>query len=129
MINVTAAIIKDEHNRILIARRRPGKSLAGFWEFPGGKIEEGETPEESLARELKEEMNLVVRVGAFVGENLHHYEGFSIRLMAYLTEIMAGEMQLTDHDQVDWVTVEEMERYSLAPADVPLVSMLRISDD
>ncbi len=125
MICVTAAIITDNDNRILIARRKPGKSLAGYWEFPGGKIEDGETPEESLARELKEEMNLVVRVGSFVGENVHHYEGFSIRLMAYQTEIVTGEMQLTDHDQVVWVTMDEMKEYRLAPADVPLLEMMK----
>ena len=124
MINVTAAIIKDENNRFLIARRRPGKSLAGFWEFPGGKIEKGETPEESLARELKEEMNLVVKVKGFVGENVHHYEGFSITLMAYETKIIEGDMRLTDHDRVQWVTVEEMGSYRLAPADVPLVAKI-----
>ena len=124
MINVTAAIIRDENHCILIARRRPGKSLAGFWEFPGGKIEEGETPEESLARELKEEMNLVVKVKGFVGENVHHYEGFSIKLMAYETVIIEGEVRLTDHDQVEWVTVEDMEGYQLAPADIPIANKL-----
>jgi len=127
MINVTAAIIKDENDRILIARRCPGKSLAGFWEFPGGKIEEGETPEESLARELKEEMNLEVKVKGFVGENVHHYEGFSIRLMAYEAEIVAGEMKLTDHDQVEWVAMDEMIGYQLAPADVPIANNLDVN--
>ena len=61
-------------------------------------------------------------MGSFVGENVHHYEGISIRLMAYETEIIEGEMCLKDHDLVEWVTVEEMAEYRLAPADIPLVS-------
>ena len=77
-----------------------------------------------MARELKEEMNLVVKVKGFVGENVHHYEGFSITLMAYETKIIEGDMRLTDHDRVQWVTVEEMGSYRLAPADVPLVAKI-----
>jgi 8-oxo-dGTP diphosphatase len=124
-MNVTAAIIKNTKGEVLIARRKVGKKLAGYWEFPGGKIEEGETPEESLARELKEEMNLNVRVKDFIGENIHHYEGFSIRLMAYETVILEGDMKLTDHDAVKWVSIEEIGKADeLAPADVPLVKTI-----
>lgn len=124
MINVTAAIIKNTQGEVLIARRKLGKALAGYWEFPGGKIEEGETPEESLARELKEEMNLNVQVGDFIGENTHCYEGFSIRLMAYEVVILAGDMKLTDHDAIQWVVPNKLGCYPLAPADIPLARTL-----
>ena len=124
MIKVVAAILEKE-DKILIAKKREGKPLAGLWEFPGGKIEEGETPEESLIRELMEEMNIKVRVKAYVGESVYDYgEGKVISLKGFTAEIVEGDIKLTDHDEYKWVTLEEINRYDLAPADIPLISMI-----
>ena len=122
MIKVVAAILEKE-NKILIAKKREGKPLAGLWEFPGGKIEEGETPEESLIRELMEEMNIKVRVNEYVGESIYDYgDGKVISLKGFTAEIIEGDIKLTDHDEYKWVTLEEVCNYRIAPADIPLIS-------
>lgn len=121
MIEVVAAILEKE-NKILIAKKREGKPLAGLWEFPGGKIEEGETPEESLIRELMEEMNIKVRVNEYVGESIYDYgDGKVISLKGFTAEIIEGDIKLTDHDEYKWVTLEEICNYRIAPADIPLI--------
>jgi 8-oxo-dGTP diphosphatase len=124
MIDVVAAIIINHKNEILIARRKPEKSQGGLWEFPGGKIEQGETPEESLKRELKEEMNIEVEIYNYFGENIHHYEKISIRLIAYKCRLLSGDFTLTDHDKIQWINYRDFEKYQFAPADIPLVSKL-----
>ena len=122
MIKVVAAILEKE-DKILIAKKREGKPLAGLWEFPGGKIEEGETPEESLIRELMEEMNIKVRVNEYVGESIYDYgDGKVISLKGFTAEIIEGNIKLTDHDEYKWVTLEEICNYRIAPADIPLIS-------
>lgn len=122
MIKVVAAILEKE-DKILIAKKREGKPLAGLWEFPGGKIEEGETPEESLIRELMEEMNIKVRVNEYVGESIYDYgDGKVISLKGFTAEIIEGDIKLTDHDEYKWVTLEEICNYRIAPADIPLIS-------
>lgn len=122
MIKVVAAILEKE-NKILIAKKREGKPLSGLWEFPGGKIEEGETPEESLIRELMEEMNIKVRVNEYVGESIYDYgDGKVISLKGFTAEIIEGDIKLTDHDEYKWVTLEEICNYRIAPADIPLIS-------
>ena len=124
MIKVVAAILEKE-DKILIAKKREGKPLAGLWEFPGGKIEEGETPEENLIRELMEEMNIKVRVNEYVGESIYDYgDGKVISLKGFTAEIIEGDIKLTDHDEYKWVTLEEIYNYKVAPADIPLISKI-----
>lgn len=123
MIKVVAGILKKD-DKILIARKKEGKSLAGYWEFPGGKIEEGETPQESLIRELMEEMRIKVKVNEYVGESIYDYGNIVISLKGYLAEILEGEITLTDHDKYEWVTLEEVCSYKIAPADIQLVEDL-----
>ena len=84
-IDVTAAVIIAD-NQVLAARRKAGSHLAGFWEFPGGKIEAGETPEVCLQRELKEELGITSKIGRFLGESLYDYDVKIVRLMAYKVE-------------------------------------------
>ena len=117
---VTAAIIR-KGAKILIARRAPNKHLAGFWEFPGGKIEEGETPQECLKRELEEELGIVVSVGTFFMENEHHYEDKIILLKAYECDHISGDIILNDHDQIEWVETAEFVNFKFAPADIPFI--------
>ncbi len=119
-IDVAAAIIVKDH-KVFLARRKPGAHLAGFWEFPGGKLEEGETPEQCLARELLEEFNIQVRVGHFVGESLYDYGAKLIRLLAYEVEHVSGDFELIDHDEMRWLDESELDDVNWAPADIPLV--------
>ena len=122
-IKVTAAILEKD-GRIIIAQRKSKDHLAGKWEFPGGKIEPGETPEECLARELKEEFNIEVSVGDFLGSNIHHYDHISIELMAFRTIWVGGEINSTDHKDYKWVTIDELDQFDFAPADRPFVDKL-----
>ena len=122
MIEVTAAIL-EEGNKIMIARRGQGKHLAGFWEFPGGKIEQDETPEICLIRELKEEFEIDVTIGNYIGESVFEYPKKTIRLIAFTCEIINGKMKLNDHDKIEWIKFEEIANYNLAPADLPLIEL------
>lgn len=124
MIKVAAAIL-IKNNELLIARRPYGDSLANCWEFPGGKIEAGETPEQCLAREILEELGLKIRVNEFFCKSRFDYPNKSIMLFAYYCELVSGEAQLNAHDQIDWVLVSQLENYSFAPADIPIVRKLQ----
>lgn len=125
IIKVVAAILQKE-DKILIARKKQGKPLAGYFEFPGGKIEEGETPEESLIRELMEEMNIKIAVKEYIGESVYDYGNNKvISLLGYTAEIIDGEIKLSDHDRYEWVTLEQINNYKIAPADIPLIYKLK----
>ena len=117
---VVAAVIYRDHN-LLLARRKPGKSMAGYWEFPGGKIEAGESPEAALTRELLEEFDINVSVGKEIATHRHDYEHIKIELIAHETQIQSGEFQLRDHDAIVWLTPEQARTYKLAPADIPIL--------
>jgi len=124
-IDVTAAIIV-KNNKILSARRRSSSHLEGYWEFPGGKMKEGETPEFCLKRELQEEFCIDAKIGAFFEENTHKYESITIRLLAYWVTHIAGEFKFIDHDQICWLTSSELENLNWAPADIPIVKHLTL---
>lgn len=124
MIEVAAAIIENGECLILIARRKKGKSQAGMWEFPGGKIEAGETAEDCLKRELLEEMNIEISPYAYFGVNDHHYGSTHIRLIAYKATFVSGEIVLVDHDECRWISSAELKEFAFAPADIPFVEML-----
>ena len=121
---VTAAIIQKE-DCILLARRSPGEKLAGFWEFPGGKVENGESPEECLARELREELGIGVKVGAKCVESLHQYDHGSFCIVAYFVEWLAGDPRPSVHDRLEWVRLEDIDGYQLLPADTPIAASLK----
>jgi 8-oxo-dGTP diphosphatase len=119
MIDVTAAIIR-RNGKVLIAKRSSTSSLPNKWEFPGGKIDDGETPEECLKRELQEEFDIVVDVGDYLTESVYQYEQKTVRLLAFQVITEAGFETLNAHDDVRWVLAEELLDYDLAPADVPI---------
>lgn len=121
---VTAAIIETD-GKILIARRKKGSHQESKWEFPGGKIEEGETPEECLARELYEEFQITASIGEFYCESEHDYGDKHIRLLAYRAHHLSGDFNLDSHDEIQWVKCSELESYDFAEADRPIVSQLQ----
>lgn len=120
---VTAAILK-KGSKILIARRSPTKDLGGYWEFPGGKIEAGETAEDCLKREIEEELGIIIKVGDFFMENEHHYTDKIILLKAFECQHISGTIVLNDHDQIEWVEKSEFVNYKFAPADIPFIEAL-----
>ena len=123
LIIVTAAII-IENGCVFAARRKPGLHLAGYWEFPGGKVELGETPEQCLERELKEELGINCKIGAFLGESVFNYGNKIIRLLGFYTTHVHGTFLLRDHDQMVWLHPIELSELQWAPADIPLVELL-----
>jgi 8-oxo-dGTP diphosphatase len=123
MQKVTAAVIW-RNGAVLIAKRKTRGSLGAAWEFPGGKLEPGETPEECLRRELKEELGLDARIGRFIGGFPFHSASLSIELLAYQASIQEGGFVLTDHDEVRWVRPEELPSFNFTRADFPLVRVL-----
>lgn len=116
---VTAAVIVRD-GRVLVARRALGQDHAGYWEFPGGKLEDGEDERACLARELREELAIEGIVGAHLTDSLYAYEKGAILLKAYAFDWQQGEMRLTVHDKIDWVTGEALEQWPLTPADEPI---------
>ncbi|MDR3586481.1 MAG: (deoxy)nucleoside triphosphate pyrophosphohydrolase [Desulfosporosinus sp.] len=124
MKEVTAAIIIKE-NRVLIAERAPGENLAGKWEFPGGKIELGETLQECLKREIREELEVEINVLELFGESIYVYQNGTIKLMAFRCQWISGDFSLNVHSRIKWVTSQELDLYDFAPADIPLVDKLK----
>ncbi len=125
MTTVTAAILLDAHGRVLVGLRPAGKRLGGLWEFPGGKLEPEETPEACLARELREELGVVVKVGPRLDECEHTYDFGTIRLVAYAVELVAGAPAALDHERLDWVAPADLDALALTPADRPLLPAIR----
>ncbi len=123
MRTVTAAIIRDG-GKVLLTRRAAGEHLAGQWEFPGGKVHDGETPEACLARELEEELALICTIGSKVAESEYHYDHGAFVIVAYEAEIQSGNLTLSVHDQAEWVPVDALLDYELAPADIPIAKAL-----
>ena len=116
-IRVTAGIIR-RNNLILLARRAGDDPRAGKWEFPGGKIEPGESPEECLHRELIEELGIQVKITKFLGSTRHADSKRRIELLFYEGEYLTGDIALHIHDRVAWVTPRDIANYDLAPADM-----------
>ena len=124
MIQVTAAIVV-ESGKVLIARRNPTARLANMWEFPGGKIEPGESPEQCLKRELYEEFEIHVRIGERVGASVYDYDFGRVELIAFKARLVGGSFKLHDHAEIRWVEADVLDRFEFAPADIPFVDMIR----
>jgi 8-oxo-dGTP diphosphatase len=124
MIPVVCAIIEDKDGRLLLAKRPEGKCLAGLWEFPGGKIEKGESAADALVRELQEELLIEAEVIQFLEPVEHHYEKFSIILTPFRAKILSGIPKATEHSSIGWFHFWEIDAVSLAPADIPVLNQL-----
>lgn len=122
-IHVVGAAILCSH-KCLVARRAPHVSNAGCWEFPGGKVEAPESPQQALKREIAEELELEIRVGSWLGRGTHLYFAKRIILDVYTAEITHGRPQLKDHDQIRWVDAEQVGGLHWAKADIPILPAL-----
>lgn len=123
---VVAAALVDDDGRVLIAQRPEGKSLADLWEFPGGKVEDGETPEAAMIRELNEELGITVKqacLAPFVFAS-HTYENFHLLMPLYLIRRWDGQPTALEHQAIKWVRPKDMRDYPMPPADDPLVAYL-----
>lgn len=122
-IKVVCGIIFND-DKIFLCRRSPHKSLGGFWEFPGGKIEQGEREVDSLSRELFEELGMRVDIKEYFKTVVHNYDLFAIELIAYICQFQEASYKLTDHDRYEWVNRNDLTRWNLAPADIPIAEAL-----
>ena len=124
---VAAAALIDADGRVLICQRPEGKQLAGLWEFPGGKVEAGETPEACLIRELEEELGIAVThacLAPFVFAS-HNYESFHLLMPLFLCRRWKGVVVAREHEALAWVKPDRLGDYPMPPADAPLVAWLR----
>ncbi|MDG1287003.1 MAG: (deoxy)nucleoside triphosphate pyrophosphohydrolase [Rickettsiales bacterium] len=126
MITVAAAALLDDQRRVLVGQRPEGKHMEGLWEFPGGKIEQGETPEAALVRELKEELQIKVtqqdlKPISFVS---HAYEGFHLLMMLYGCTRWYGKVHANEHSDLKWTYADALSRLPMPPADAPLIEPL-----
>jgi len=120
---VTAAVIERD-GKFLCARRRPGLVAGGLWEFPGGKLEDGESPERGLRRELEEEFGVGARIGEFLCAVPFSGPTASFKLVVYRAELLGDDFRLTDHDEVRWLGPDEMDETLFSKPDRPVVLML-----
>jgi len=124
MISVIAAII-IKNNKVLISQRKSYGYLADKWEFPGGKIENNESSESCLIRELKEEFSIDIKIIKYFAKSIYQYPNFKIKLIAYIATWVSGEIYLNDHQDYKWVSIEELDKYDFADADKPFINKLK----
>ena len=120
---VTAAIIKKDDS-YLITQRASNDKLPLKWEFPGGKVEMGETPEECLIREIKEELNLDIVIGEKIATSIYKYDSGEIKLVAFSAEIIGGSMKLLIHHDARWVNINQLDQFDFCPADIAIIEIL-----
>lgn len=123
-VHVVGAIIENKQNEIFCALRSPEMSLPNYWEFPGGKIEAGETPAEALKREIKEEFNCTIQVDEKVEDTTYEYEKVIVRLETYKAKLVDGQPTALEHADTKWVPRNELLQLNFAPADVPAVERI-----
>lgn len=126
LLIVAACALVDPDGRVLIAERPPGKAMAGLWEFPGGKVEAGERPEDTLIRELSEELGITVREACLAPLTFasHAYPDFHLLMPLYVCRRWEGQIAAKEHTRLAWVRPNRLRDYKMPPADEPLVSHL-----
>ncbi|MGO0715489.1 (deoxy)nucleoside triphosphate pyrophosphohydrolase [Bacillus subtilis] len=123
-IKVAAAVIQNDRDMILCALRSPTMSLANLWEFPGGKLEEGENAREALVREIHEELGCKIEADEIIADIHHEYEKIVVNLISIQAKIVEGEPVAKEHAELRWVPVSELVSLEWAPADIPTVNAL-----
>jgi 8-oxo-dGTP diphosphatase len=126
IVLVAACALIDADGRVLIAQRPPGRQMAGLWEFPGGKVEAGETPETTLIRELKEELGIIVNEACLAPLTFasHGYADFHLVMPLYVCRRWDGTVRAQEGQELAWVWPNRLKDYPMPPADVPLISHL-----
>nr|WP_162249091.1 8-oxo-dGTP diphosphatase MutT [Mesorhizobium sp. Root157] len=126
LLLVTACALIDTDGRVLIAQRPEGKQLAGLWEFPGGKVEKGETPEECLVRELREELGIETKIACLAPLTFasHSYDDFHLLMPLYVCRRFTGIPQPKEAQTLKWVKPRQLRDYPMPPADAPLIPFL-----
>lgn len=129
--NVVCALIFNEDNKVFCTKRGPGRALEGKWEFPGGKALKHEKYEDTIVREIKEELEATIKPLEYIGESYYEYHElapyseFSITLYAYKCKLVEGTLTLTEHTAFKWATIDEMKSMDFAAADKPLINMVK----
>ncbi len=123
-IKVVAAIIYNEENRFLMALKKAGKNLAGYWEFPGGKVEKGEDELIAIIREIREELNLELKNIHYCFEYQYLENEQTIDITFFRAQIDQGNMVLTDHDEIAWLNEMETNNYNIAPGDLEAIKQI-----
>ena len=126
IVLVAACALVDADGRVLVAQRPEGKPMAGLWEFPGGKVENGERPEETLIRELREELGIIVSEACLAPLTFasHNYPDFHLLMPLYVCRRWDGMVNPTEGQRVSWVKPNRLRDYEMPPADVPLIAHL-----
>jgi len=124
---VVACALIDADKRVLIAQRPEGKSMAGLWEFPGGKVEAGEIPEHALMRELREELGIETRPGCYlpIAFASHSYDDFHLLMPLFACRVWRGPVTPREGQACRWVRLVDLDGYSMPAADIPLIAALR----
>ncbi|HTK18537.1 MAG TPA: (deoxy)nucleoside triphosphate pyrophosphohydrolase [Mucilaginibacter sp.] len=122
MIEVTCALILDSQNRIFAAQRSSKMSLPLKWEFPGGKVEYGETFENCLVREIKEELNVEIEILKRLDFNIHNYPSITIKLIPFVCRIIRGQIKLKEHTKYEWLNRANLLDLDWADADIPILN-------
>lgn len=127
LVFAVAVALVDDRGRILIAERPKGKAMAGYWEFPGGKLEAGESPSQALCREVSEELGVIIdpRDLAAVSFIEHDYSDFILFMPLFLTRHWQGEVTGREGQKLAWVSAHELAEYNLLPADLPLIAAIK----
>jgi 8-oxo-dGTP diphosphatase len=127
IVLVAAGALVDDDGRVLIARRPEGKAMAGLWEFPGGKVQAGETPEAALIRELREELGIDTRASCLAPNAFasHGYDAFHLLMPLFACRVWQGTPRALEHDALTWVAPVRLRDYPMPAADVPLIALLR----
>ena len=123
-VKVTGAIIQKD-NKFLVGRRAPSEKSPGLWEFPGGKLEHGETLQECIKRELKEELGINAEIGDLFLHYTYDYPHISYELYFFKIKKYKGDLIKTAHDKLEWVKLEEFYKYNFLPGDNPLIDKLK----
>ncbi|SKA97809.1 8-oxo-dGTP diphosphatase [Sporosarcina newyorkensis] len=123
-IHVVGAIIENEQKEILCALRGPEMTLPNYWEFPGGKIEQGESKEEALKREIQEELGCTIEVYEHIDDTTYEYEKVIVRLETFMAKIVSGLPVVSEHAELKWMTRQELPSLNWAPADIPAIEKL-----
>ena len=127
VVLVSAVALVDVDGRVLLAQRPEGKSLAGLWEFPGGKVEKGETPEAALIRELTEELGIDTEASCLAPLTFasHNYESFHLLMPLFVCRKWQGTPRALEGQRLEWVAPQKLRSYPMPPADAPLIPILR----